>query len=120
MKTKLRDVDFEVSPEDIKKAVENLSEGWARKYAVDIEGHYYPPKEVILSLLKMKFKNNDGIYFTKMDFTTMDAVRILRRLGFKTVGKEERSLPKRRKLSSLAGVLSLGGDSIKESEAYYE
>lgn len=120
MKTKLREAEFEVHPEEIKKAVESLSEGWARKYAVDIDGRYYPPKEVIFNLLKMKFKNTDRVHFTKMDFTTMDAVRILRRLGFKTVGKEERSLPKKKKLSSLAAVISLGGDSVKDSETYYE
>lgn len=118
MRTKLRDVEFEINPKEIKKAVENLPEGWGRKYAVDIEGHYYPPKEVILKLLKMKFKDSNGIYFTKMDFTTMDAVRILRRLGFNTVSKEERRLRTRKKLSSLAGAVSLGGDSIKDSDSY--
>lgn len=120
MKTKLRKAEFEVHPVEIKKAVESLSEGWAHKYAADVDGRYYQPKEVILNLLKMKFKNSEGVYFTKMDFTTMDAVRILRRLGFKTVGKEERSLPKRKRLSSLAAVISLGGDSVNDSGAYYD
>lgn len=120
MKTKLRDVEFEVSPEEVKRAVENLLEGWGRKYAVDIKGRYYPPKDVILNLLKIKFKDSNEIYFNRMDFTTMDAVRILRRLGFKTVTIGEKGALKGKKLSSLAGVVSLGGDSIKDSEVYYE
>jgi len=119
MKIRLREAEFEVDPEEIKKAVENLSEGWARKYAVDVDGRYYKPKEVIFNLLKMKLKNSD-VYFTKMDFTTTDAVRILRRLGFKTVCKEERSLSKKKRLSDLAAVISLGGNCANDSEAYYE
>ncbi|MER3445313.1 MAG: hypothetical protein C4291_00090 [Candidatus Dadabacteria bacterium] len=119
MKTRLRGVEFKVNPEEVKKATKDISEGWGRKYAVDIEGRYYPPKEVIFNLLRMKFKNSNET-FTRMDFTTMDAVRILRRLGFKTVGEEKKRPPKKKKLSSLAGTLSLGGDSIKDSEPYYE
>ena len=119
MKTKLRGVEFKVSPEEVKKAAKNLSKGWGRKYAVEIEGNYFPPKDVVLELLTFKFEEN-GEDFTRMDFTTMDAVRILRRLGFKIVSKKDIEAPRKKKLSSLAGVISLGGDSVKDSEGYYE
>ncbi len=118
MRTKLRGVEFKVSPGEVREAVKNLTKGWGRKYAVEIEGNYYPPKDVVLELLSSKFEEN-GEVFTRMDFTTMDAVRILRRLGFKTVSKKEIK-PSSKKLSSLAGVISLGGDSIRDSEDYYE
>lgn len=88
--TTLRGVSFKVGPEEAKKAAENLLEGWGRKYALNIEGRYYPPKEVILELLRLKFKEN-GETLTRMDFTTMDAVRILRRLGFKIVSREKKT-----------------------------
>jgi len=47
------------------------------------------------------------------------AVRMLRRLRFETMS-EDKKLAKKKKLSSLAGVISLGGDSVKDSEGYYE
>ncbi len=53
---------------------------------------------------------------TKVDFTTRDAVRILRRLGFDTIEGTKRE----KRLSSFAGILSLGGNSVKESGVWYE
>ncbi|MBF8302329.1 MAG: hypothetical protein HW396_610 [Candidatus Dadabacteria bacterium] len=47
-------------------------------------------------------------------------VRILRRSEFKIVDEEKKGPLKRKKLSNLAGIVSLGGDSIKDSEVSYE
>lgn len=119
MKTTLRGVEFDVTKEEIIRAAAFSRKGRGRTYVVKIEGQYYPPKDVVYKLLETKFEEFEDIHFSRMDFTTMDAARILRRLGFSIVEADRVEWTEKR-LTNLSGVLSLGGDSIKDSESYYE
>ena len=110
----LRSFKFEVGPEEIERIATRLPPSKGRKYATFVGGRTFSPKELVVHLIIAK-----NIPLTRMDFTTMDAVRILRRLGFEThtIGKERK--PKK-SLLSFAGIVSLGGDSLREREAWYE
>lgn len=110
----LRGKKFQINPDDVEKARQSLSQGCGRKYAVVIKGEKYAPKEVIKKLLEKK-----AISLTKMDFTTMDAVRILRRLGYNIVEKEEEE-KKQISLLDLAGKASWKGDCLEEEDAWHE
>lgn len=108
----LRGYSFKVSPEDIEKIAKSTPSSRGRKYITIVGGKIFAPKDLITRLIEEK-----NIPLTRMDFTTMDAVRILAKLGFKT---EEINKRRRKSLLSYAGVLSLGGDSLKESKVWYE
>ena len=110
----LRSFKFQVDPEEIEKIATRLPPSKGRKYATFVGSRAFSPKELLVQLVTAK-----NIPLTRMDFTTMDAVRILRRLGFEThpIGTDRK--PKK-SLLSFAGIVSLGGDSLRESEAWYE
>ena len=110
----LRGYKFKVRPAEVIKLARNLPPSKGRKYATVVDGRAFSPKEIVAHLIEAK-----NIPLTKLDFTTMDAARILRRLGFET---RDLASDKRQKKSllSFAGIVSLGGDSLKEGEAWHE
>ena len=110
----LRGRKFVATPADIKNIAKHLPTSRGRKYVTIVDDKVYAPKELVDRLLMEK-----KLPLTRVDFTTMDAVRILRRLGFDTVPLKE-SRKEKRTLSSFAGMISLGGDSVKEGDLWYE
>lgn len=110
----LRGYKFKVSPEEVILLAKTLPPSKGRKYAALVDGKAFSPKELVAHLIEAK-----NIPLTKLDFTTMDAARILRRLGFETRDLSNDKWQKK-SLLSFAGIVSLGGDSLKESEAWYE
>lgn len=64
---------YEFSKEDFERELIGLEPEIIRRYYVEINGKQFPPKQVIAHILKLG----------KVEFTTMDAANILRRLGFK-------------------------------------
>lgn len=63
---------YELNKKEIEKRMEKISPEVIRKYYIVINGKKYPPKQVISEVLQLG----------RVEFTTMDAVNILRRLGF--------------------------------------
>jgi len=116
MKTRLRGFEFELDPRDVVDASKQLQQGWGRKYAVQVDGGYYAPKDLMWSFLQKKTAGK----LLKIDFTTEDAVRTLRRLGFKVLTRTAGQGVRKAKLSSLAGALSIGGNAVRESDYYDE
>ncbi len=111
---RLRNHTFKVSTKEIEKIAKSIPSNKGRKYVTVVGGKIFSPKDLVAHLIEAK-----NIPLTKMDFTTMDAVRILTRLGYTTKSVGKRNVRKKT-LTAYSGVLSLGGDSLRESEAWYE
>jgi len=110
----LRGYFFEVTSKDIEKLAKSIPPSRGRRYITVIEGRTFSPKDLVAHLIAAK-----NVPLTKADFTTMDAIRILRKLGFKTEDTIIRFTQKK-PLHSYAGVLSLGGDSLKDGDFWHE
>jgi hypothetical protein len=77
----LRGEEVELSPRDVAVAAWACIPEAVRKHYVEVDGKRVPAKQLLECLLKAKgYKNNQ---FNRLDFTTVDARSILRRLGFK-------------------------------------
>ena len=59
--------------QDVEKTMNGVSPEQIKKYYVEVNGEKYPPKQVLAKCLGLG----------RVEFTTMDASNILRRLGFK-------------------------------------
>ena len=75
MHAKIRGNVYNITKEQIKKAMEGVEPDDGRKYFVNIQGKKYPIKQVIAKTL--------GI--PAMAFTTQDAWNILERLKYKII-----------------------------------
>ena len=64
---------FEIGREDVIKTLEKTEPGRITKYFVEIDDKRYPIKQVLSEVL--------GIHL--VGFTSMDAFRVLEKLGFK-------------------------------------
>ena len=69
----LRKTPYEYTKEDFERDLIGLEPESIRQYYVEINGKKFPPKQVIAHVLRLG----------KVEFTTMDAANILRRLGFR-------------------------------------
>jgi len=69
----LRKTPYEYTKEDFERDLIGLEPESIRQYYVEINGKKFPPKQVIAHILRLG----------KVEFTTMDAANILRRLGFR-------------------------------------
>jgi len=69
----LRKTPYEYTKEDFERELIGLEPESIRQYYVEINGKKFPPKQVIAHILRLG----------KVEFTTMDAANILRRLGFR-------------------------------------
>jgi hypothetical protein len=54
MKTRLRGFEFDLDPRDIVAASKQLQQRWGRKYAVQVDGGYYAPKDLMWSFVQKK------------------------------------------------------------------
>jgi hypothetical protein len=63
---------FDLSREQVIAAMRGASMEPIQKHVVEIEGHVFPPKQVFASVTGR----------TRQSFTTMEAQRVLSRLGF--------------------------------------
>jgi hypothetical protein len=79
---KLRGKVYRLSKADIERAAAKVEPRATDKYAVVISGRAYPPKQLIEAAL----------HLAPVTFTTLDAQRILARLGFQVVSSERQLL----------------------------
>ena len=81
MRFVLRGEELELDSKDVKAAARKCNPEPVRKHYVEVDGRRFPPKQVLEEVLKARgYKNNE---FNRLDFTTLDARSILKRLGFK-------------------------------------
>jgi hypothetical protein len=78
---KLRGRRFELSREDVEERMKGVEAKSVAKYRVRIGGTDYPPKQALSVAIKQPL----------VEFTTMDAARILKKLGFEITGPEPES-----------------------------
>ena len=111
---RLRGKEISISPEEACALVEATEEspgkGKNPKYFVVVGKRKVPVKSALESIVKAK-----GIDLTVLDFTTQDAVRILRKLGFPIVKGKCR----REALRGYIGALSMEGDAVKDKGKAY-
>jgi 5-methylcytosine-specific restriction enzyme B len=69
----LRGKTYELSKEEVEYTMKGKEPWSIRTYSVEVNGLKYPPKQVISIVLKLG----------PVEFTTMDAVNVLKRIGFK-------------------------------------
>ena len=87
------------------------NQGKKPKYFVVVNKKKVPVKSALEGIIKAK-----GIDLTVLDFTTQDAVRILRKLGFHIVkGKSTKEA-----IRNYIGVLSMKGNAVKDKEKAYD
>ena len=113
MKFKLRGKRFELLKEEVTEILKEKSYGKnGSKYFIEIEGKYIPAKQGLYEILK-----NKGVNLTKLDFTTQDAVRIFRKLGFEIVVKGK----KKKALDDFVGVIKEGDsfNAVEDKERLY-
>jgi len=72
MKFILREKAYELSKEQVESKMRNIKPEVARKYFVRVNGVAYPIKQVLSIVTGAN----------RIEFTSMDAASILRRLGF--------------------------------------
>jgi len=64
---------YNLTKQDVVKKMQGISPEEIRKYYIVVNGKKYPPKQVLGELLRLG----------RVEFTTMDASNVLRRLDFK-------------------------------------
>ena len=113
MKTVLKGVELEVKKEEVEEVAKSgqVKGKGKTRYMVIVEGSRLPAKRLISEVLKKK-----GINLTLQDFSTKDAVHILRKLGFEIVDMEEE---KRKSLLDLAGMIAIGGNAVEDKRNLY-
>ena len=111
---RLRGKKISIGPEEAHALLESTegvsSRGKNPKYFVVVGKRRVPVKSAFETILRAK-----GIDLTVLDFTTQDAVRILRKLGFHIV----RGKCKKEELRGYIGALSMEGNAVKDKEKAY-
>jgi hypothetical protein len=76
---------FDITPEQVIDAMRGVESEPIRKHLVEIDGQKYPPKQVFATVTGR----------ARTTFTTMEAQRVLRRLGFvcQQAGQLDRPAP---------------------------
>ena len=82
---RLNGVDYEIDSEKITRLAARLEPKGIDKYWVKIQGRKLPPKQVVSELLDVPL----------VDFTTMDATRILSAVGFQVHSADDKPEPVR-------------------------
>jgi len=114
MEFRLRERMFSLSKEEVKEILRNIKGCNNRsRYCLEIEGKYVSVKDALMEVLKRKKVN-----LTKLDFTTQDAVRIFRKLGFNIVVKGK----KKKSLDDLIGAIKEGGNfnAVEDKYRFYQ
>ena len=73
MEFTLRRNDYSLERPDVERAMKDVLPDPIRQYFIVVNGEKYPPKQVLAESLRLG----------RVEFTTMDASSILKRLGFK-------------------------------------
>lgn len=77
----LRGEELELYPRDVETAAHGCGPEPIRKHYVEVGRKRFPLKQMLDEVLKVKgYKGNE---FSRLDFTTIDARSILKRLGFR-------------------------------------
>jgi len=112
---RLRGKEISISPEEayalVEATEESSSKGKNPKYFVVVGKRRVPVKSALEKIVRTK-----GIDLTVLDFTTQDAVRILRKLGFPIV----KGRCRREAMRHYIGALSLAGNAAKDKEEAYD
>jgi hypothetical protein len=81
MRFVLRGEVLELNSEDVEDAAQGCGPEPIRKHYVEVNRKRFPPKQLLECVLKVKgYKGNE---FNRLDFTTIDARSIFKRLGFR-------------------------------------
>ncbi|MEM3449093.1 MAG: hypothetical protein QXP38_09505 [Nitrososphaerota archaeon] len=107
----LRHTRVELTEEDIGKAAPK-AESRGKTYFALKDGKKIPVKSLLYQALKEK-----GYDLTLLDFTTADAIRILKRLSIDV--RHEIELGKGEPLLKFAGATELGGNAIEDDERIF-
>ena len=78
----LRGKRFELSSSDVEERLKRVEPKTVTKYQVRINGKAYPPKQALAAAIGKPVAN----------FTTMDATRILSKLGFEVTGQSDEAM----------------------------
>lgn len=109
----LRGKETYISKKEIEKAAMRNIAGRGKSYYALVGGRKIPVKNLIYEVLQQK-----GYDITLLDFTTQDAVRILRKLGVEIIEKVKMGTANN--LLKFAGTISLGGDAVKDERDLYK
>ena len=109
----LRGKEVYLSKKDVERAAQNGITGKGTAYFALIAGKRIPVKNLLQEALKDK-----GFYFSLLEFTTQDAVRILGKLGVEMI--EDRRVGTAKTLLKFAGVVSMGGNAVEDERGLYE
>ena len=101
---------YEFESEDVEKAMRGQAPEMIHKYAVDVGGMAYPPKQVFASMTGRD----------RQSFTTMEAQRVLGRLGYETRGGGARAGGTRRTVMFQPRPEFMQSDSSEASEPVSE
>jgi hypothetical protein len=74
----LKNKVYEISKDDVIEKMRGVQPEVFRKYYIQINNMQYPPKQIIARVLELG----------RVEFTTMDAINILKRLGFELEGNK--------------------------------
>ena len=109
----LRGKEAYLSKKDVERVAKKRIPGRGKTYYALIDGKRIPVKNLLYEVFKEK-----GYDVTLLDFTTQDAVRILRKLDVEIV--EEREIGTAKSLLKLAGSLAMGGDAVEDEQRLYK
>ena len=111
MEVVLRKKGFKIERKDVEKVLEGVrvESNSQTHYYVVVNGRELPVKKALWKVLKEK-----GVGLTLLDFTTQDAVRIFKRLGFDVVKRGKWNLLR------FAGAIKGGGNAVEDKKRLYE
>ncbi|EDP76404.1 hypothetical protein HG1285_02318 [Hydrogenivirga sp. 128-5-R1-1] len=109
MEVTLRRVDFKLDRREVEDILSEAQESGKASYYVIVKGKEIPVKRALEKVLRAK-----GIGLTLLDYTTQDAVRIFRRLGFDVVRRGKSDIMR------FAGAIRGNGNSVEDKEKIYE
>jgi len=97
-----------ITKKDLEKGIQAGNKGREEAYFVEFKGQLVPLKRFFYVLLK-----KCGYNYTLLDFTTQDALRVIRKLGVPLKCKKK-------SIWDLAGSLSIGGNALEDKRKIYE
>ena len=111
MEVVLRKKGFKVEKEEVERLLKDvrIEDDPQATYYVVIGERELPVKKALGKVLEAK-----GTGLTLLDFTTQDAVRVFRRLGFEIVRRGKQDILK------FAGAIKAGGNAVEDKRKLYE
>ena len=111
MEVVLRKKGFKVEKEEVERLLKDvrIEDDPQAAYYVVIGERELPVKKALGKVLEAK-----GTGLTLLDFTTQDAVRVFRRLGFEIVRRGKKNI------LEFAGAIKAGGNAVEDKRKLYE